>query len=82
MTTVDCFCVLIVDEFQFVGICFFERLPLAIGYFDSLRDAPPHGQCVPGAVVIVTRSLSSVTLLRFKFQLCIRIRKLLRSNGF
>ena len=68
MTTVDCFCVLIVDEFNFVGICFFERLPPAIGYFDSLRVAPPHGQCVPGAAVIVTRSLGSVTLLQFKFQ--------------
>ena len=56
-------------KFQFVGICFFERLPLAIGYFDSLRDAPPHGQCVPGAAVIVIRSLGSVTLLQFKFQI-------------
>ena len=28
----------------------------------------PHGQCVPGAAVIVTRSLGSVTFLLFKFQ--------------
>ena len=28
----------------------------------------PHGQCVPSAVVTVTRSLGSVTFLLFKFQ--------------
>ena len=57
------FCICAVSNSSLWGYVF-ERLPPAIGYFDSLRDAPPHRQCVPGAVVIVTRSLGSVTLLQ------------------
>ena len=46
-----------------------EEMPVVQStYFDSLRGAPPRGQCVIGAVDIVTRYLCSVTLLLCKLQ--------------
>ncbi len=40
--------------------------------FDSLRGAPPHGQCVIGAVGIVIRYLCPVALRLCKFQLVVQ----------
>ena len=43
--------------------------------FDSLRGAPPHGQCVHGAVRFVTAQTRSVTFLLCKFQFIVLARQ-------
>ena len=46
-----------------------EEMPVVQStYFDSLRGAPPRGQCVLGALRFVATQTRSVTFLLCKFQ--------------